>query len=105
MGGAALLTTEGNQVMKQQMQADLMFDHPDSRDRAIAELTKRGFDVELLDWVDEYEGATLTPTVWIKVRGASELDENEFFDEMQHLAAQFNGEVEEAGLQFPPAAA
>jgi hypothetical protein len=91
--------------MKQQMYAELMFDHPSGRDRAVAELSKRGFDVEVLDWVDEYEGVLLTPTVWIKVRGASELDENEFFREMQHLAEQFSGEVVEAGLQFPPPAA
>jgi hypothetical protein len=90
--------------MKQQMEADLMFDHPDGRDRAIAELTKRGFDVEVLDRVDEYEGVVLTPTVWIKVRGTSELNESEFFDDMMHLAGRFSGEVVEAGLQFPPAA-
>ena len=91
--------------MKQQMQAELMFEHPAGRDLAVAELTKRGFDTEILDWVDQYEGVVLSPTVWIRVTGVSELDENEFFDEMQRFAEQFGGEVTEAGLQFPPAAA
>src|SRR5215472_5476701 len=95
-GGAAhhgrrrSLSTEGGQVMKQQMEAELLFDCPDARDRAIVELTKRGFDVEILDWVDEYEGVLLTPTVWIKVRGASEDTEDEFFAEMHELAKQFS---------------
>jgi hypothetical protein len=88
--------------MKQQMEAELIFDHPNGRDLAVAELTKQGFDVEILDWVDDYEGIVLSPTVWIKVRGASELDEHEFLAEMGHLAQRFSGDVIEAGLQFPP---
>lgn len=77
--------------MKQQMEAELIFDHSNGRDLAVAELTKQGFDVEILDWVDEYEEIVLSPTVWIKVRGASELDENEFLAEMGHLAQRFSG--------------
>ena len=88
--------------MKQQMFAELLFDHPSGRDLAVAELTKQGFDVEILDWVDEHEGVVLTPTVWIKVRGASELDDHEFFNEMMHLAEQFSGDVVEAGFADPP---
>jgi hypothetical protein len=84
--------------MKQQMYAELLFDRPAGRDLAIIELTKLGFDVEILDWVDP-EGSTC---VWIKVRGLSELSEDEFFNEMGHLAEQFSGDVIEAGLQFPP---
>jgi hypothetical protein len=87
------------------MEAELLFDHPAGRDLAVAELTKLGFAVEKLDWVDEYEGVVLTPTVWIKVRGASELDEHEFFDAMAHLAEQFSGDVVEAGLADPPSQA
>jgi hypothetical protein len=83
----------------QRMEAELMFDNEGSRDRAIVELTKRGFDIELLDWVDEYEGVALTPTVWIKVRGASELNDDQFFDEMHRFAAQFSGECLEAGYE------
>jgi hypothetical protein len=84
--------------MKQQMEAELIFDHPNSRDLAVDELIKQGFDVEILDWVDP-EGSTC---VWVKVRGLSELSEDEFFNEMAHLAKQFSGDVIEAGLQFPP---
>ena len=50
-----------------QMEARLLFNDPNGRDLAIAELTKRGFEVELLDAVDEWEGVVLSPTVWIKV--------------------------------------
>ena len=88
--------------MLQALEAELMFDHPEGRDLAVAELTKQGFEVEILDWVDEYEGIVLSLTVWIKVRGASELDEHEFLAEMGHLVQRFSGDVIEAGLQFPP---
>lgn len=88
-------------MRQQKMEAELMFDHADNRDRAVAELTKRGFDIEFLDWVDEYEGVILSPATWIKVRGTSELDEDEFFVAMTQLAEQFGGDVVEAGRQFP----
>jgi hypothetical protein len=84
-----------------QMAAELMFDHPNDRDLAIAELTKFGFNVEILDWVDAHEGIVFSDTVWIKVRGASELDQDEFFDAMAHLAKRFGGDCIEAGLADP----
>jgi hypothetical protein len=87
---------------QQQMEAELIFDHPEARDRAVAELIKQGYAIELLDWTDDYEGVLLTPTVWIKVRGLYEGSDDEFFAEMGHLANQFSGDVIEAGLQFPP---
>ena len=92
---------ERTPLMKQRMEAELIFDHPDGRDLAVAELTKQGFDVEILDWVDECEGVIVSPTVWIKVRGASELGEYEFFNEMARLAQQFSGDVVEAGYADP----
>jgi hypothetical protein len=87
------------------MEAELMFDHPNGRDLAIAELAKHGFEVEILDWVDEWEGVVLSETVWIKVRGVSELDEHEFFHGMALLAERFSGDVLEAGLADPPSQA
>jgi hypothetical protein len=87
--------------MTQRMEAELLFDHPAGRDLAVVEFTKLGFDVEILDWVDRYEGVVLSPTVWIRVRGASELGEHEFFNEMAHLAEQYGGDVVEAGLADP----
>jgi hypothetical protein len=103
-GGASHQTAE-SKVMKRQMEAELMFDHPNGRDLAVAELTKLGFNVEILDWVDEYEGVLLTPTVWIKVRGVSELSQDEFMTEMGHLAEQFGGDCNEAGFADPQSAA
>jgi hypothetical protein len=49
--------------MAQRMEAELMFDHPNGRDLAIAELAKHGLEVEILDWVDEWEGVVLSETV------------------------------------------
>lgn len=91
--------------MKTQMQAELLFDHPNDRDLAVAELAKLGFEVENLDWVDEHEGVVLSETVWVRVRGTYEGNDNEFFDEMAHLAEQFSGDVVEAGFADPPQAA
>jgi hypothetical protein len=89
--------------MKQQMYAELLFDNPAARDHAIVELNKLGLDVELLDWVDEYEGVVLTPTVWVKVRGLSELNQDEFFNQMARLADQHSGDIYEGGLENPAA--
>ena len=87
--------------MKQQMEAELLFDHPDGRDSAVAELTKQGYSVEILDWVDEYEGVILTETVWIKVRGPYEGGDVEFHHEMARFAEKFSGDVVEAGYVNP----
>jgi hypothetical protein len=89
--------------MKQLMEAELIFDNPEARDRAVVELTKQGYTVELLDWVDDDDdGAVLSPMVWVKIRGPYEGSDTEFLGEMGHLAEQFGGDVVEAGLQFPP---
>jgi hypothetical protein len=90
-----------------QMLAELLFDHPGARDLAVVELKRLGFQIKLLDYVDEYEGVVLTPTVWIQVRGTYEGSDNEFFAEMMHLAEKFSGDVCEAGYaddQLPQSA-
>jgi hypothetical protein len=89
-------------VMTQRMEAEILFDDQAAADAASAVLVTRGFTIERLRYVDEFEGFVLTPTVWIKVTGASELDEHAFFREMAQLAEQFNGDVCEAGLADPP---
>jgi hypothetical protein len=86
--------------MKQQMEAELLFDNPLFRDCAVGELKRQGFDIELLDYVDEYEGVLLSETVWIRVRILSELDDNKFFDEMARLAEQLGGDLYEAGYSI-----
>jgi hypothetical protein len=70
----------------QKMFAELLFDTTEARDRAIPELTRRGFEIEILDWVDEYEGVILSPTVWINVRGGYVGSDHEFFAEMMHVS-------------------
>ena len=83
--------------MLQAMEAEIMFDGPEGRDRAIVELAKRGYAIELL--LDRVDGCG-TPTVWITVRGATELDEDQFFDTMKRVAEPFGGTVLKAGLQI-----
>jgi hypothetical protein len=80
--------------MKQLMEAELIFDHPNGRDLAVAELTKQGVDVEFLDWVDaDGEGNIDTPSVWIRVRIATELDAHCFLDWVQSIIEPFPGDV------------
>jgi hypothetical protein len=83
-------------TQRQEMYAELLF--PEARDLAVVELTGAGFAVEILDWEDP-EGSTC---VWVKVRGAYEGSDDEFFNEMVHLARQFGGDVYEAGYLHPP---
>ena len=83
--------------MKQKMLAELLFDTPAARDRAIPELEKCGYAVELLDWVDPLG----TPVVWVNVRGLFEGSDSEFLDEMNSLANKFGGEAIEAGYEQP----
>ena len=89
--------------MKQQMHAIIQFYYPDDMGLAIAELVKRSFKVEVLDWIDEDEGVVGSPTVWIKVCGACERADHNFFAEMRELTKPFGGDVCEAGA-LPPAA-
>jgi hypothetical protein len=77
------------------MEAEIMFDNPAIRDRAVAALTKRGFDVEFLD--DRFDECG-TPTVWITVRGAAS---GLFCTEIDRVAEPFGGTVLEVGLLFP----
>jgi hypothetical protein len=88
--------------MSQQMEAELLFDTPQDRDHAVTELERLGYDIEFLDYVDEYEGVVLTDTVWIKVRGTYEGDDHKFFHEMVRFVGQYHGDVCEAGFADPP---
>jgi len=79
------------------MEAELMFEHPEGRDRAVSALVKQGFEVELLDdRVDKYEGVLLSPAVWLRVTGAAD-DEDKFAAAMERVAEKFGGEVLEVG--------
>ena len=88
--------------MSQLMEAILMFDGPADRDLAIPKLVARGFDVECLNEEDRYEGVLLSETVWITVRGNSNLNDSGFFDEMHALAERLDAECLEAGFADPP---
>jgi hypothetical protein len=77
------------------MWAEIMFDNPAIRDRAVAVLTKRGFDVELLD--DRFDECG-TPTVWITVRGPTS---GLFCTEIDRVAERFGGTMLEIGLMVP----
>ena len=56
--------------MLQEMQADILFLDPTDLSPATAALVERGFDVEVLDWVDPYG-----PTVWVDARITTDIAE------------------------------
>jgi hypothetical protein len=66
----------------------------------VAALAELGFAVTVLDWVDD-----CGPTVWIKARITSELDENRFLDWMSSVVRPLGGDVVEASLANPQQAA
>jgi hypothetical protein len=85
-------------ITVRKMQAEIMFyDDPSEVPPAIFALKARGFEVEVLDSVDAYEGELLTLTMWIRTRCMSDLDMDRFFDWMQALVAPLGGELLEAG--------
>lgn len=84
--------------MLQRMQVDALFGDPEDVNPGIAALAERGFEVKILDWVDEYG-----PTVFIRAWINTELDESDFFDWVWGIVDQFrSGDVMEAGLADPP---
>ena len=80
----------------QVMETEIQFLDPDDIDAAIAALSARGFSVEILDWVDEYEGEILSPAKLIKTRGWIELDQGAFLDWIMGLVTPLGGFVGEA---------
>jgi hypothetical protein len=82
--------------MQQQMEAEILFLDPADVNAGVAALTARGFEVEVMDWVDP--GG---PTVWIMARIATGLSQDAFFEYIHDIAEELNGDVVEAGLQFP----
>jgi hypothetical protein len=86
-------------ITLRKMQAEIMFyDDPSQVPPAIFALKARGFEVEVLDSVDAYEGELLTLTMWIRAGCMSGLDMDRFFDWMQALVAPLGGELLEASL-------
>ena len=86
--------------MLQRMDAEILFLDPNDVGPGSAVLIEHGLDVEVMDWVDPYG-----PTVWVKARIASELDQNQFFDWVFGLVKPLYGDVVEAGLSDPQQAA
>jgi hypothetical protein len=82
--------------MAQQMEAEVLFLNPDDVNPGVAALVERDFEVEVLDWVDDYG-----PTIWIKAKVTSELAENRFFDWVSSIVEPLHGDVVEAGLSNP----
>jgi hypothetical protein len=82
--------------MLQRMQADFCFCNPDDAGPATAVLIEHGFEVENLDWIDEYG-----PTVFIRARITTEIDEDHFLDWAQNLIEPLGGDTMEAGLADP----
>jgi hypothetical protein len=85
--------------MLQRMQADVLFLDPRDAGPGTAVLIEHGFDVEpLVDWIDE-----AGPTVFIRCRITTELDEDRFFDWVSDIVDRLlqSADVIEAGRADP----
>lgn len=91
--------------MPQKMEAEILFDDQNAADAARAVLVTHGFAIERLPYVDEYEGVVLSPTVWIKARIDSELDDSDFFHWVAGIIQPLQGWLYEAGHADPLPAA
>lgn len=83
--------------MLRKMDAEILFLDPKDVSAGSAALIDLGFEVEVLDWVDDYG-----PTVFIRARITSELDQDQFFDWVSNIVPPLRGDVVEAGLSDPP---
>jgi hypothetical protein len=88
--------------MTQEMEAEILFDNQNAADAGVIVLAARGFAIETLDWVDEFEGVVLSPTVWIRARILTELDMDAFFDWVEGIVNPLQGWLNEAGPSDPP---
>jgi hypothetical protein len=84
--------------MVQRTEAEILFLDPDDVNPGVA-LIEHGFEVEVLDWVDDYG-----PTVWIRARITTELA-TDCFDWVSSIVEPVHGDVAEAGLSDPQQAA
>jgi hypothetical protein len=76
----------------QKMTAEVVV-HPDDINRVIDALHDRGFDVEVLDWIDDH-----TPAMWLMAEMETELDADGFFDLVHTIVTPLRGCIIEAGL-------
>jgi hypothetical protein len=79
--------------MLRKMVAEVIFLNPHDLHRGTAELIEHDFEVEYLDWIDDYG-----PAVWVNAWTLSELDDFSFFDWVQTIIEPVGGDVVEAGL-------
>jgi hypothetical protein len=91
VGGVTLKEVEN---MLQRMEAEILFLDPDDVNLGSATLIEQGFEVEVLDWIDDS-----SPTVWINATITTELDQYDFFLWVYNIAWRLGGDVVEAGLQ------
>jgi hypothetical protein len=83
--------------MLQRMQGDILFLDPDDLNSGIEVLVEHGFDIEYLDdWIDE-----CGPTVFVRVRITTEVDEGHFLGWLQSIVEPLGGDTIEAGLADP----
>jgi hypothetical protein len=92
---ALFLVKEANPML-QRMEAVVLFYSPSDLGPGTAALVEHGFEVEVLDYIDDYG-----PAIWIKAKVASELDVHRFSDWVQSIVEPLHGDVEEAGLSDP----
>jgi hypothetical protein len=97
---AAPFSHQGDQIMLQRMDAEILFLDPNDVGPGSAVLIEHGFDVEVLDdWVDDYG-----PTIFIRARITTDVAEDRFLDWVVNIVEPLHGDVVEAGLSHPPQA-
>ncbi len=81
--------------MQQRMKAEIIFLDPNDVRSCSAALIEEGFEVEVLDWIDD-DG----PAVWIIAR-KTVIDHDGFFDWVTRFTEPLGGDVCEAGFEDP----
>ena len=81
--------------MRQMMLTDVMFIDHDDANEAMKFLAGRGFEVEVLESYDVFEGHG--PTILVRVTELTEDDAGVFLHKMTALMKPFLGDVSEAG--------
>jgi hypothetical protein len=79
-------------TMLQQMEAEICFIDQNEMNAAIPALIENDFDVEVLDWIDDYGSCA-----WVLALAKTELDESSFLDFVGTIIDPF-GMIVEAGL-------
>jgi hypothetical protein len=81
----------------QRMVAEIIFVQGYDARPGVAELTAHGFDCEVLPWIDGDGVGVYSDAVWLLARLDTELDINDFCEEVQSIVEPIGGDLVDAG--------